>query len=82
MNKMAQKMAEIEKTKLERMADLVKLIPAHIREERMNICNSCEHLFKPTTTCKKCGCFMKLKTYLPTQKCPLNKWTSYTETEE
>jgi hypothetical protein len=81
MNKMAQKLAELENLKLKQMADMVKLIPGHIREERMSICNSCEHLFKPTSTCKKCGCFMKMKTYLPEQRCPLNKWVEYSKLE-
>tara|TARA_R100000008_G_C3490541_1_gene118490 strand:- start:105 stop:326 length:222 start_codon:yes stop_codon:yes gene_type:complete len=37
-------------------------------------CQSCEYLFKPTGTCKKCGCFMKLKTKLKNAKCPIGKW--------
>lgn len=81
MNKMAQKLAEIENFKLKKLSELVNLIPKHVQEERMNICNSCEHLFKPTSTCKKCGCFMKLKTHLPEQKCPLKKWTEYKNLE-
>ena len=44
------------------------------RDERLNLCMSCEHLFKPTNTCKKCGCFVKAKTWLKDAKCPLNKW--------
>lgn len=44
------------------------------RDERLNLCMSCEHLFKPTDTCKKCGCFVKAKTWLKDAKCPLNKW--------
>lgn len=45
-----------------------------VTEERRAICNSCEHYIKWTTQCKKCGCFMKLKTKLSNVKCPLNKW--------
>lgn len=45
-----------------------------VREERMNICLSCEHLFRPTMNCKKCGCFTKVKTWLPSQHCPVGKW--------
>lgn len=44
------------------------------RTERFEICKSCEHLFKLTNTCKKCGCFMKAKTWLASAKCPINKW--------
>jgi hypothetical protein len=41
---------------------------------RMEICNSCEHLIKLTTQCKKCGCIMKIKTKLPKATCPIGKW--------
>lgn len=41
---------------------------------RMAICHSCEFLFKPTVQCKKCGCFMELKTKLKRAFCPIEKW--------
>ena len=41
---------------------------------RLEICQSCD-LFRPKSqTCKKCGCFMKLKTTLENAKCPIGKW--------
>lgn len=43
-------------------------------KKRLDICLSCEHLIKTTTQCKKCGCFMNLKTKLPHASCPINKW--------
>jgi len=43
-------------------------------EDRWSLCQSCEYLFKPTGTCKKCGCFMKVKTKLAKAKCPIGKW--------
>lgn len=52
-------------------------MPPHIAQDRMKICNDCEHLYKPTSTCKRCGCFMTLKTKMPNQKCPINKWLPY-----
>lgn len=42
--------------------------------ERAAICNACPELFKPTWTCKKCGCFMKIKVRVPGVECPLGKW--------
>jgi hypothetical protein len=42
--------------------------------ERLDICKSCPELIKPTSTCKKCGCFMKLKTHLKYAECPIGKW--------
>jgi len=49
-------------------------LPEEQRNERLDTCLKCEHLFKPTTSCKLCGCFMKAKTYIPSQSCPINKW--------
>jgi hypothetical protein len=44
------------------------------RTKRFEICKGCEELFKPTYTCKKCGCFMALKTWVDQATCPLGKW--------
>lgn len=41
---------------------------------RIALCNNCEHLFKLTKNCKKCGCFVDLKTKMAQQKCPIDKW--------
>jgi hypothetical protein len=42
--------------------------------ERLEICKNCPRLFKPTYTCRECGCFMQIKARIPSQKCPLGKW--------
>jgi len=47
-----------------------------IRNNRYDICLECDILFKPTKTCKECGCFMALKTWLSDAKCPIGKWNS------
>jgi hypothetical protein len=41
---------------------------------RLDICKTCEFYRAKTNQCKKCGCFMKLKTSLANAKCPINKW--------
>lgn len=43
-------------------------------DERYEVCLGCEHLFKPTRQCKKCGCFMQIKTRLAEASCPVGKW--------
>tara|TARA_Y100001951_G_C11295101_1_gene275002 strand:- start:3426 stop:3629 length:204 start_codon:yes stop_codon:yes gene_type:complete len=43
-------------------------------EERIAICESCEFYIKSTTNCKKCACFMKLKTKFEGMSCPIEKW--------
>lgn len=47
-----------------------------IRNKRLDICKGCDSLFKATNTCKECGCFMSLKTWLKKASCPLDKWES------
>jgi len=42
--------------------------------ERFNICKSCPELIKFTSQCKKCGCFMKVKTTMEYASCPIGKW--------
>lgn len=58
--------------------DVVNPNIEHVSEEvkasRMAICSSCEHIIKFTKQCKKCGCFMALKTLLPHASCPIDKW--------
>lgn len=44
------------------------------KKDRLNICNKCIYLVKSAKICKKCMCFVKVKTFIPTQKCPINKW--------
>ena len=41
-------------------------------EYRLSICKECP--FFTGARCKKCGCFMNLKTTLLEAKCPVDKW--------
>lgn len=50
------------------------IVPIAVSDQRIAICNGCPELFKPTMTCKKCGCFMTGKTKLVDVTCPLGKW--------
>ena len=45
-----------------------------IKANRFSICLSCPELINLTKTCKKCGCFMELKTKLQAATCPIGKW--------
>jgi hypothetical protein len=42
--------------------------------ERFDICKTCPFLIKSTNQCRKCGCFMHLKTKLAHAECPVGKW--------
>jgi hypothetical protein len=44
------------------------------KADRLAICLECPRFFKPTFSCKECGCFMKIKTGIKNAKCPLGKW--------
>lgn len=39
---------------------------------RTSMCNSCE--FNLGKKCEICGCFLKQKIKMSTEKCPINKW--------
>lgn len=55
----------------------IDLLPAELREkvnQRLAICNACEHYNKDTSRCGVCGCFMKVKAMLPGVSCPKKKW--------
>ena len=45
-----------------------------IIDKRFSMCQDCEHFINITSQCKKCGCFMKVKTKLATSRCPVGKW--------
>jgi uncharacterized secreted protein with C-terminal beta-propeller domain len=45
-----------------------------ISNKRYSICQSCPELIKLTKQCKKCGCFMAVKTKLSLAECPIGKW--------
>jgi hypothetical protein len=48
--------------------------PEEVAQYRLEICKGCEFYRAKTNQCKKCGCFMKLKTLLEKSKCPIGKW--------
>lgn len=48
------------------------------KEERLNICRSCNFFNDTVYQCKLCGCFLQIKTSWASEKCPINKWLSET----
>lgn len=49
-------------------------VDQEIAESRFDICKSCPEFFNMTKQCKKCGCFMAIKTKLEEASCPIGKW--------
>jgi rubrerythrin len=73
---MLNKLQEKLKAAAEAAKDLPEMIkvPEEVQAERFSKCEGCEKLYRPTYTCKVCGCFMKVKTWMPSQACPIGKW--------
>ena len=72
-----EEMAKTQKFDLRGIKDRAKnffIYDQDILDRRWNECLGCEHLIKATNTCKKCGCFMKIKHRLATSSCPVGKW--------
>ena len=49
------------------------LTDSKTREDRLNVCKSCESLVAGVK-CTKCGCFVNVKVVFLSMKCPDNKW--------
>jgi len=43
-------------------------------KRRLDTCKSCEFFDEVQQRCRKCGCYMAVKTYLKAEKCPIGKW--------
>ena len=56
-------------------------VPNINQNNRIAICKSCIYYFKPTGTCKRCLCFMKIKCRLSVTECPQGYWQKTTEVE-
>jgi tetratricopeptide (TPR) repeat protein len=50
----------------------MKTLPAEARSERLAVCNACPH--HTGVRCRLCGCFTAVKTWLPHERCPIEKW--------
>lgn len=47
---------------------------SELGEKRFEICKACPELIRLTKQCKKCGCFMVVKTKMKAAECPIGKW--------
>jgi hypothetical protein len=51
-------------------------VSPEIRNERMEICKSCEYYDDRQVRCRHCGCFLEQKVKFAIDSCPLSKWKS------
>jgi hypothetical protein len=49
-----------------------KPAPAGVFQKRLHICGACEH--HTGLRCKLCGCFTRVKAWMPHERCPMGKW--------
>lgn len=45
-----------------------------IKQQRLEICSTCEHYSLKLNSCKKCGCYLPAKTAFAKTTCPVGKW--------
>ncbi len=76
MNKLQAKLQDFRKAAEKLAAETIPFekVTDEVQQERWKICQACEHLYKPTDSCRKCGCFMAVKTWMANQRCPVKKW--------
>jgi hypothetical protein len=52
-----------------------------VKQQRLNICKSCEHYDASQIRCKSCGCFLLTKASFSLDSCPLKKWNNSIQQE-
>jgi len=52
-----------------------------VKQQRLNICKSCEHYDASQIRCKSCGCFLLQKASFALDSCPLQKWSNMIQQE-
>lgn len=72
LNNLKTRLNKMQEEAITAMGDI--LVSTEIEKTRIEVCNSCEHLFNLTRNCKKCGCFVDAKAKIKGQHCPINKW--------
>jgi len=56
-------------------------VSKEIKRERLDYCRECQFYFKPTGSCKKCGCFMRIKASISVMECPIGIWKKTGQTQ-
>lgn len=72
------KTGSLEKPKDAKPWDILKPSTEWLSKEesdaRHDICKACPELIKLTDQCRKCGCFMSIKSKIKHATCPMGKW--------
>jgi len=54
----------------------IGMAPDEVIQRRKELCLACEH--HDFGVCNECGCYLKAKTAIASEACPLNKWVAVT----
>ena len=54
----------------------VLIVSFEERKFRLKQCKECEHLSRFKVRCKRCGCFVNMKSHLKFENCLENKWNN------
>ena len=57
-------------------------VTKEVKDSRLQVCNSCDRLYKSFSVCGECKCFMLVKATLPDSSCPLGLWDKSEQTEK
>ncbi len=62
-------------TELKRLSQMKGLKPCDEKEleRRLNICSSCPQL-DMNNVCMMCGCYVQIRAFLKTSRCPIKNW--------
>lgn len=85
LNKLQTKISDLEQKAYDasvKASDIIESLTVKcepdVRAQRWLICQGCENLTK-MHRCRKCGCFMEVKTWMAEQECPIQKWQKVSE---
>jgi len=53
---------------------MFKTVSQKTKQQRLEICESCELFIKKVSMCKSCGCYMPAKAMFAISECPEGKW--------
>jgi hypothetical protein len=53
---------------------MFQTVDESVKQNRLEICNSCDSLIAKLQMCKECGCYMPAKAMFASVSCPINKW--------
>jgi len=77
-NELIDRLKNLSETVSNSLTDLSKGKPVFtddaLSSSRMVICKSCDDFNQQTSQCRRCGCFMSVKTKLKHSSCPIGKW--------